>query len=129
MVKKHWTTAGNELFECVWPFCGVGAWRVNDQVLLSKKLQKPVNFENENFYEGRIKMLLIKLIAKKFIGCFLYQIPKNFMIYAREKEGFSWFLKRVSGTKHRKKKSRKNNNISLCSLLPLSSYIFVIFYR
>ena len=74
-------------------------------------------------------MLLIKLIAKKFIGCFLYQIPKNFMIYAREKEGFSWFLKRVSGTKHRKKKSRKNNNISLCSLLPLSSYIFVIFYR
>ena len=52
-------------------------------------------------------MLLIKLIAKKFIGCFLHQIPKNFMIYSREKEEFSWFLKRVSGTKHRKKKSRK----------------------
>ena len=20
---------GDELFECVWPFCGVGAWKVN----------------------------------------------------------------------------------------------------
>ena len=44
MVKKHWTTAGNELFECVWPFCGVGAWRVNtwiNKCHLQNKVELP----------------------------------------------------------------------------------------
>ena len=37
MVKHTQTIRGqfaDELFECIWPFCGIGAWRVNSFFIL-----------------------------------------------------------------------------------------------
>ena len=38
-VAKHIQTIhrqfADELFECVWPFCGIGAYRVNSHIVVS----------------------------------------------------------------------------------------------
>ena len=35
MVKYTETIVADELLECVWPFCGVGAWKVNTYVFFN----------------------------------------------------------------------------------------------
>ena len=41
-MAKHTQTIrrqfADDLFECVWPFCGIGAWKVNKDMLSTKGL-------------------------------------------------------------------------------------------
>ena len=61
----------DELFECVWPFCGVGAYRINSCLLYFHapiRILETIDIKKK-IYKKKINLVIVRVQTKLYCLC------------------------------------------------------------